>query len=91
VGDACTTDADCGDKGFCINNQAFTPGGYCSQSCVPGKDETCPTGSSCVRKGYGEDVSACFLKCRSNDDCRTGYRCEGGFQGNPNSVCVGTN
>ena len=91
VGDACTTDADCGDKGFCINNQEFTPGGYCSQSCVPGKDDTCPTGSSCVSQGYAENVSACFLLCGSNDDCRTGYRCQGGFRGNPASVCVATN
>ena len=91
VGDACTTDADCGDKGFCINNQEFTPGGYCSQSCVPGKDDTCPTGSSCVSEGYSGDVSACFLRCGSNDDCRTGYRCQGGFKGNPASICVAVN
>lgn len=87
VGDACTTDVDCGDAGFCINRD-YTPGGYCSQSCVPGKDETCPSGSTCVSKGAANDVSACFLKCKSNDDCRTGYRCVGGFNDNPNSICV---
>lgn len=91
VGDACTTDADCGDQGLCINNQEYTPGGYCSQACAPGKDDTCPTGSICVSQGYAGDVSACFLECKTSDDCRAGYRCASGFKGNPNPVCVATN
>jgi len=87
VGDACTTDGECGDKGLCIN-QGYTPGGYCSQSCVPGKDETCPSGSTCVSEGADKDVSACFRKCGSDKDCRTGYHCVGGFKGNNNPLCV---
>ncbi|WNG34675.1 hypothetical protein F0U61_14245 [Archangium violaceum] len=86
VGDACTTDGECGDKGICINRDV-TPGGYCSQACVPGKDDTCPTGSTCVSKGATDDVSACFLKCSSADDCRAGYRCVG-VKGNPNAICI---
>ncbi|WP_257460683.1 hypothetical protein [Archangium lipolyticum] len=88
VGDACTTDNDCGDMGFCITNRDYTPGGYCSQSCVPGKDDTCPSGSTCVSEGASNDVSACFLKCETQADCRTGYRCVGGFKNNPISICV---
>jgi hypothetical protein len=87
VGDACTTDKECGDQGICIN-QGYTPGGYCSQSCVPGKDDTCPSGSTCVSKGAADDVSACFLKCTETADCRTGYQCVGGYRDNPNSICV---
>lgn len=87
VGDACTVDDQCGDQGFCIN-QEYTPGGYCSQSCVPGKDDTCPSGSTCVSEGAAKDVSACFLKCGSDADCRTGYKCVGNFKGNPAAVCV---
>jgi hypothetical protein len=88
VGDACTTDDDCGSQGICINNREYTPGGYCSQSCVPGKDQTCPSGSTCVSEGASNDVSACFLECSSSTDCRSGYQCVGGFKNNPARVCV---
>ncbi len=87
VGDACTTDVDCGDKGLCINDR-YTPGGYCSQSCVPGRDETCPSGSTCVSRGAASDVSACFRKCAKDSDCRSGYKCSGNFRDNPNTICV---
>jgi hypothetical protein len=87
VGDACTTDDECGDKGICIN-RGYTPGGYCSQACVPGKDGTCPSGSTCVSEGASDDVSACFLRCTSAADCRQGYQCIGGFKGSPVAVCV---
>ena len=90
VGDACTSDTECGDMGFCIN-QVNTPGGYCSQPCVPDKDSTCPTGSTCVRQGAASDVSACFLKCTTNSDCRSGYQCLSGFRGNAFSVCAAPN
>jgi hypothetical protein len=88
VGDACTTDDDCGSQGICINNQEYTPGGYCSQSCVPGKDKTCPSGSTCVSEAASDDVSACFLLCQRDEDCRSGYRCRGGFKNNAASICV---
>ena len=88
VGDACTTDDDCGSQGICINNREYTPGGYCSQSCVPGKDQTCPSGSTCVSEGASNDVSACFLECSTSTDCRGGYQCVGGFKNNPARVCV---
>src|SRR5688572_19426279 len=87
VGDACTTDKECGDKGICIH-QDHTPGGYCSQSCVPGKDDTCPSGSTCVSEGASTDVSVCFLRCKDATDCRDGYQCVGGFKENPHSICV---
>ncbi len=90
VGDACTTDGDCGDTGICINRD-YTPGGYCSQACVPGKDDTCPSGSTCVSEGASNDVSACFRRCSSAADCRQGYLCIGDFKGNPAAVCVAEN
>ena len=90
VGDACTSDTECGDMGFCIN-QVNTPGGYCSQPCVPDKDSTCPTGSTCIRQGAASDVSACFLKCATNADCRTGYQCLSSFRGSAFSVCAAPN
>ena len=87
VGDACTTHPECGDQGFCIN-QGYTPGGYCSQACLPGRDETCPSGSTCVSMGAATDASACFLECKTNNDCRKGYQCISGFQGNLHALCV---
>ncbi|HSP77882.1 MAG TPA: hypothetical protein VLQ93_05110 [Myxococcaceae bacterium] len=90
VGDSCTVNEDCGNKGICIN-QGYTPGGYCSQACVPGNDDTCPSGATCVSEGASKDVSACFLLCETNDYCRRGYRCVEGFKGNPASVCVAIN
>jgi hypothetical protein len=87
VGDACTTHEDCGAQGICIN-QDYTPGGYCSQACVPGRDETCPSGSTCVSEGASKDVSSCFQRCDRSADCRRGYQCVGGFKGNPHSLCI---
>jgi hypothetical protein len=90
VGDACTTANDCGGDGaLCITTRGYLPGGYCSQACVPGNDETCPSGTTCIREGASGDVSACYLRCESNDDCRDGYKCVGGVRDNPYSVCVG--
>jgi hypothetical protein len=88
VGSSCTSDDECGDMGFCIN-QKNTPGGYCSQPCVPFKDDTCPSGSTCVEQGASEHVSACFFKCTTNSDCRSSnYQCISNFRGNPFSVCA---
>ncbi|EPX63001.1 hypothetical protein D187_006411 [Cystobacter fuscus DSM 2262] len=87
VGAACTSDEECGDMGFCITT-ANTPGGYCSESCFPGKDDTCPSGSTCVSTGARADVSACFIKCTTNADCRTGYQCISNFRGSAFPVCA---
>jgi hypothetical protein len=85
VGDACTTASDCTGK-ICIN-QDFTPGGYCSLACDPGKDDSCPTGSVCVRNALSNNVSACFHTCNTSSDCRTGYVCRT-TNGSP-LICVG--
>lgn len=87
VGDSCTADAECGDKAFCIN-QDYTPGGYCSQACKPDKEDTCPSGSTCVSQGAASDTSACFILCSTNDDCRKGYQCISGYKGNIHTLCV---
>lgn len=87
VGDACTVDDDC-SAGVCLN-AAFTPGGYCSQSCALGDAQSCPTGSVCVEDVLPEREPGCLSSCERNDDCRDGYLCRdtGASKG---KVCVGT-
>lgn len=89
IGDACTVDSDCGNESVCINSKDYAPGGYCSQPCAPGNDQTCPSGSTCVSKIASEDVSGCLLGCDRASDCRPGYACRAGVRGNPNLVCIG--
>lgn len=68
VGDACTTQTDCGTSMYC---ELSLPDGYCtSKSCV---DRGCPDYGVCVR--FTEDTSYCMLQCTGDSDCRDGYRC----------------
>ena len=76
IGDACTTDADCGaaDR-FCIHRIGATaagdfPKGYCSRSC---HSTPCPVGSVCQLIAGAQ---LCFSQCPAND-CRGGYKCCG--------------
>ncbi|HEY8210085.1 MAG TPA: hypothetical protein VIG99_21515 [Myxococcaceae bacterium] len=70
VGDACTTNGDCGGAECLQGGNA--PGGYCSVNC--GNDNGCPHGSACWR-GSGPGSGSCRLICTRNEDCRTGYTC----------------
>ncbi|HYV46496.1 MAG TPA: hypothetical protein VFA20_16640 [Myxococcaceae bacterium] len=86
VGDACTTDRDCG-KGVCLQGTT-APGGYCSLVCQGGGTGGCPNGSTCAddTSGQGGDRH-CRLTCATDQDCRSGYTCTG-TQGNAR-VCLG--
>jgi len=84
VGDACTTDKDCG-HGVCLQG-ASSPGGYCSLACQGAGSSGCPNGSACDRSG-NEPSPVCRLTCTTSQDCRSGYTCTG-TQGSTR-VCVG--
>jgi len=69
VGDACSSDVDCGQGRVCDRSSR---GGYCTVSpCAPG---TCPDNSVCVE--FENKESYCMALCDSDGDCRSGYRCD---------------
>jgi hypothetical protein len=85
VGDACTTDGDCG-HGICLQG-AGAPGGYCTVACQGNGSGTCPNGSTCASDPGPGGASHCRLTCTTDQGCRTGYTCTGA-QGNAR-VCLG--
>ena len=85
IGDACTTERDCG-LGLCLNRD-FTPGGACSLACAVG-GAACPAGSVCVDAAIGKDSPGCLRSCRSAMDCRGGYVCKT-EKNSATPVCVG--
>lgn len=72
IGDACTSDADCG--GGALTCDTAQPGGSCTLACDV--DTPCPDGDICVDPGNG-DPSFCADRCATSDPipCRTGYSC----------------
>ena len=79
VGDACSSNLDCGTQVTCDLSQ---PGGYCTvQNCLPGN---CPDESVCVTFDNGENW--CMAMCGSADDCRDDYQCLPGE--GPNAFCT---
>ena len=70
IGDACTTDQDCGGRS-CSTASTF-PGGYCTERCVVGDSGSCPTGSTCVDHHGG---ASCLRICADDTECRSGYVC----------------
>ena len=87
IGDACTTDGECGPGVLCVNRN-FAPGGYCTIACkVEDPNTTCPTGSTCVRDALSRNTPACFRACNHQADCRNGYTCRS-VNGSV-SICVG--
>ncbi len=85
IGDACTTERDCG-AGLCLNRD-FTPGGTCSLPCSVG-GAACPAGSVCVDGAIGRDSPGCLRSCRSVMDCRSGYVCKT-ERNSSTPICVG--
>ena len=68
VGDACSSNLDCGAQVTCDLSQ---PGGYCTvQNCLSG---SCPDESVCVEFDNGENW--CMAMCDSTGDCRDDYQC----------------
>ncbi len=68
VGNACTSDGQCGANGGCLTEaQTSLPGGYCTTGCNSNAD--CASGNCWVDNGI------CLDSCSSNADCRSGYEC----------------
>lgn len=74
VGKACTADTECG-SGTCTQTLGLpgvpTPGGYCTL--IGCADNTQCGGGTCVGTA---PVSACYLSCKADTDCRSGYQCQ---------------
>lgn len=69
VGDACSSNAECGTGRIC---DRASRGGYCTVSpCEPG---TCPENSVCVE--FENEATYCMALCDTSDDCRGGYTCD---------------
>ncbi|MCK5799814.1 MAG: hypothetical protein KAI47_21640 [Deltaproteobacteria bacterium] len=79
VGDACKSDKDCLNAGFCLRDQDGYPNGYCSiRGCSSGiSDFACPKGSTCHRLFYG---GFCHKSCDPTDPkaCRDNPLDKGG-------------
>ncbi|MBK9259135.1 MAG: hypothetical protein IPM54_04805 [Polyangiaceae bacterium] len=71
VGQACTSDAECGGEYRC---QLTAPGGYCSFFCSG--DADCPTGSVCSPLPNSRVSGICMKSCSTTAECRPGYTCE---------------
>lgn len=85
IGDACTTDRDCG-AGVCVNRD-FTPGGACSLPCVVG-GAACPAGTLCVRDVIANNQPGCMKSCKRQADCRDAYVCNV-QKDSETPICVG--
>lgn len=68
IGDACSTNADCGSNRICDTSQ---PGGYCTAS--PCRDTGCPSEAVCV--DFGNQTSYCMQRCGPFAFCREGFEC----------------
>jgi hypothetical protein len=85
IGDACTSNADCGG-GVCVTRD-FTPGGACSLPCQLGGDP-CPAGTICVRDVVTGNQAGCMKSCTRQADCRDDYVCKNEKQ-SETPICVG--
>ncbi|MEE2787171.1 MAG: hypothetical protein VX589_07510 [Myxococcota bacterium] len=78
VGDACSSDTDCGRGRIC---DLASRGGYCTVT--PCSANSCPENSVCVE--FENEETFCMALCESTKDCRNGYRCDDEI--GPTSVC----
>jgi Cys-rich repeat protein len=92
VGNACSTDDDCGGAPMsCTTKLGIgAPGGYCSQRCAV--DSDCGEGGVCV-SGVGIITvlaGICVKGCTPPAGCRPGYACNpvGGQSGEEKGVCT---
>lgn len=82
VGDGCTSNRECGFTHECDTS---SPGGYCLiPNCKP---NSCPAESWCASFTFlDRQRTYCLRKCKSDGDCRSGYKCR--FElGTPGGVC----
>lgn len=78
IGNACTTDAQCGSNNHCIKEERTSSGthfasGYCVKfECSLANP--CDAGAKCVEP-EGVGAAMCFAQCTTDSHCRNGYRC----------------
>lgn len=72
IGNACSSDAECGDMYRC---QITVPGGYCVKDCG-GPGAPCPEGTLCSPVPFSRVAGACMKACSSSAECRPGYACD---------------
>lgn len=90
VGFTCKTSDECDPSGECITSGQD---GACTLGCIA-TDAVgeCPRGTYCDRLTVTTDVrdeserTLCMPACKSQDDCREGYACNG-VNGGPGKVC----
>ena len=71
-GDRCSSNASCGEGGFCCE-ATECPGGFCTDACET--DDDCRADTACILISTGDRV--CLLACTSTVDCDigTGLEC----------------
>lgn len=91
IGATCKRASDCDVTGVCITSG---DDGLCSLKCQnPGIQQECPLGAYCddrkvaTNDAAEQQMTLCFPACQSNDDCRSGYECNGVSSG-PGKICV---
>jgi hypothetical protein len=80
VGKACTATTECG-SGECAQTLGLqgtpAPGGYCTLlGCA---DSTSCGGGTCLGTA---PISGCYVNCKADTDCRSGYQCQDRATGN---------
>jgi hypothetical protein len=67
-----TLGAPCTYDQYCLSNRctATTHGSYCSQACVPGVLDACPTGFDCSPTGTGPADGVCIPPPKPGGGCR---------------------
>ncbi len=70
IGDECSSDAECGSGRIC---DLSSTDGYCTLGgCTA---NSCPENSVCVT--FRNSESYCMAICDTDEDCRSGYVCDG--------------
>lgn len=70
-GQRCSTNAACGEGGFCCEAREC-PGGFCTETCET--DDECAAGNACVQISTRDKV--CLRGCTSIEDCDLGTSLE---------------
>ncbi|MEY4576059.1 MAG: hypothetical protein RL701_762 [Pseudomonadota bacterium] len=90
IGATCESADECDPSGICVTDGAD---GLCSQLCaIAGGPQQCPLGNYCDTRQVTTDTSdrgertLCLPACKSDSDCRDGYKCTGVSSG-PGKVC----
>ncbi len=89
VGQACTSERECPESGFCLGEGfAGWPGGSCitSTDCDVEADTGCPGDAHCLPAPRGGTL--CVDGCETDGDCRDGYTCQAPDESRPDrKIC----